>query len=303
MSLASANNGGPTSGPDTNVDAESGLNNIPLEDWEEQNRTASILLMSIDKDFKVQKQQSYSYWHANWEVYVGRFVSGTQDGIFLFDRMIGSGRMLSFDDQLHVKDFQLVRNLSGNWLVLSGDFAEQGRSQLLLYDASNGDARMLAFDPHLAVEQQKTYSSWATNLVPYVGHFGTDSLNLMLYNAQAGQSSFISFDKEMQIEQQQSVKSWDQSWQILVGSFLDRSRCLRLNNCSTGDDILVLNRSTGQIAQYMFSFGRPLKIYDNRAQGFVRMGASGDEALLAVDTTNFSLAGTLQTSIRDEELY
>ena len=125
----------------------------------------------------------------------------------------------------------------------------------------------------------------------------------MLYDPQSGHSTFVAFDKSLAITQQTTVQSWGQQWQILVGAFLDRQRCLSNGNCSTGDDILVLNRKTGQIEQYVFSFGRKFQVYDNRSQAFMRRGVVSDTHLNQVDTTTFSLLTTLVTNIRDEELY
>ncbi|MBO0782463.1 MAG: CHAP domain-containing protein, partial [Ktedonobacteraceae bacterium] len=287
-------------GPNKNGD----LSGVPLEDWEKQNRTANIRVISFDKNLHISHQQSYTLWHANWEVYVGRFVSSQQDGIFLYDRTAGEGRMVDFDNKLRVKDFQLVHNISGNWMVYSGDFAGTGRAQLLLYDPSNGAAQMLTFDRRLHLQQQKTYDQWATNLIPYVGHFGLPSLSVMLYDPQADQSTFVAFDKSLEIAHQYTVKAWDDEHsQILVGSFLDRTRCLKLDSCSTGDDLLVLNRQTGQIEQYVFSFGRTFQMFDNRVQGFSRLGVPTDQAVVPVDTTSFTLLQTIRTSIKNEELY
>ncbi|MBV9616820.1 MAG: hypothetical protein JO031_15305 [Ktedonobacteraceae bacterium] len=84
---------------------------------------------------------------------------------------------------------------------------------------------------------------------------------------------------------------------------MDRSRCLTNGNCTNGDDILVLNRQTGQLEQYVFTFGRKFAIYDNRIQAFMRDGVVSDNHLNAVDTTTFSLLTTLKTNIRNEELY
>jgi ferredoxin len=129
------------------------------------------------------------------------------------------------------------------------------------------------------------------------------NLSVMLYDPQTAQSTFVAFDKSLEITHQYQVASWNQNWQRLVGAFVDRSRCVASGNCTSGDDILVLNRQTGQIQQYVFSFGRKYQVFDSRSQAFLRDGVARDANLGPVDTTSFSLLGTLNTSIRDEELY
>jgi hypothetical protein len=74
-------------------------------------------------------------------------------------------------------------------------------------------------------------------------------------------------------------------------------------DCSRGDDILVLDRKTGQVKQYIFTFGRQFQVYDNRAQTFIRQGVDTSERIDSVDTTTFKLVTTLSTPIRDEEVY
>ena len=113
----------------------------------------------------------------------------------------------------------------------------------------------------------------------------------------------MTFSSSLNMTHQYTVKSWDQHWQILVGAFVDRSRCVSSGGCANGDDILVLNRDSGQLGQYVFSFGRKYQVYDNRTQAFVRAGVAADSNLSAVDLTTFSLVTTLNTSIRNEELY
>lgn len=272
-------------------------------DWESAGRTANILVLDFNKDFSVHVQQQYTLWHANWEVYVGRFVNANQDGIFLYDRIVGEGRIMDFDTNLQIHHYQEAHNLDGNWVVYSGDFAGTGRAQLLMYDPSTGDGQMLAFASDLSVTKRVPYSKLGTGMVPYVGHFGMPNASVMLYDPQSGHSTFLAFDTSLAIAQQTTVQSWGQNWQILVGAFLDRERCLSNGNCSTGDDILVLNRQTGQIEQYVFSFGRTFQVYDNRSQAFIRQGMASDTHINQVNTTTFSLLTTLLTNIRDEEIY
>jgi len=279
------------------------LSGTAPQDWEKLGRTANIVVLNFDKDFAVHVQQSYTLWHANWEVYVGRFASATQDGIFLYDRLAGEGRIMDFDAKLLINHYQETHNLDGNWILYSGDFTGAERAQLFLYDPGSGDGQMLAFKPDLTLEKQLTYTNLGTGMVLYAGHFGLPNVSVMLYDPQAGRSTFLAFDKALAIAQQTTVQSWGQRWQILVGAFLDRSRCIINGNCSTGDDILVLDRQTGKIGQYVFSFGRKFQVYDNRSQAFLRQGGAPDKRLNNVDTTTFSLLNTLSTNIHDEELY
>jgi hypothetical protein len=125
----------------------------------------------------------------------------------------------------------------------------------------------------------------------------------MLYNVHIGQSTFIAFDSALRIIYKYTVASWDQNSQILVGSFLDRSRCLASHTCGNGDDILVLNRKTGEAKQFIFSFGNHFKVFDNRTQAFLREGVTSKPALSTVDASTFSMISTLDTSIHNEELY
>jgi len=154
-----------------------------------------------------------------------------------------------------------------------------------------------------SVVNQKSMSGWGTNQVLYIGHFGLSSLSVMLYNPQASQSTFIAFDKSLRVSHQYTISSWDQNSQVLVGAFLDRSRCLASHTCTSGDDILVLNRKTGQVKQYIFSFGNHFKVFDNRVQAFLRERAASIATLSTVDATSFSLMSTLDTGIHNEELY
>lgn len=273
------------------------------QDWERLGRTANILVLDFNQDFSIRQQQQYSLWHANWEVYVGRFAGRDRDGIFLYDRNVGEARIMDFDAGMQVDDYQEIHNLDGNWIVYSGDFSGSGRAQLLLYDPSSGSAQILTFARDLSLEKQKTYSDWGTNMVLYVGHFGMPTLSVMLYDPQQEQSAFIAFSRSLEVKQQYTVQSWSARWQILVGAFLDRAHCLSKGNCSSGDDILALDRKTGRIQQYVFSFGRQFQLFDNRAQSFQRNGVETGQHLNSVDTTSFSLLNTLSTNVRDEELY
>ena len=263
----------------------------------------NVIVFNFKKDFSINRQQQYTLWHDTWEVYVGRFANLHQDSIFLYDRIPGEARILDFDSKMVVSHYQEIHNLAGNWEVHSGNFNNSKRDQVLLYDPSSGDAQFLRFGSDLSLVNHKRVAGWGTGRVLYIGHFGLPSLSIMLYNAQAGQSTFLAFDSALRVAHQYTISSWDQNSQVLVGAFLDRSRCLATHTCSSGDDILVLNRKSGQVKQYIFSFGNHFKVFDNRVQAFLREGVTSTATLSAVDATSFSLMSTLDTSIHNQELY
>jgi CHAP domain-containing protein len=279
------------------------LSGSPLQSWETQDRMSNVIVLDFQKDFRINQQQQYTLWHDSWEVYIGRFVNPKQDGIFLYDRLQGEVRVLSFNSQLIVSKYQEIHNLTGNWEIHSGNFNNSSREQILLYDPSNGNAQFLTFGSDLSLLKQINLSGWGTNRVLYIGHFGLPSLSIMLYNAHVGQSTFMAFDSALRNLYKYTVSSWDQNSQILVGSFLDRSRCLASLTCGNGDDILVLNRKTGEAKQYIFSFGNHFKVFDNRTQSFLREGVTTKPSLSTVDASTFSMISTLDTSIHNEELY
>jgi hypothetical protein len=161
----------------------------------------------------------------------------------------------------------------------------------------------MTFKSNLALNKQQSYDNWGTNTVLYVGHFGLPTLSVMLYDPQAANSTFMAFNSSLNVSHQYTVQSWDQNWQILIGSFLDHTRCASNSDCTNDDDILVLNRQTGQLQQYVFSFGRKFQVFDNRLQSFLRTGAASEYQMRSVDTTRFSLSTTLSTDIHGEELY
>lgn len=263
----------------------------------------NVIVFDVDQNFHIRYERFYKLADNAWEVYVGRFINAQQDGLFLFDRIKGNALLLSFGFNLFVAHKQTQSNLNSNWTVFSGDFSGSGRAQVLLYDPTTGDANIQVLSPALALTATKTYSTFGTNQVLYVGHFGLPTLSVMLYDPQAQQSTFIAFDSTLAIAHQVTVASWNQNYQVLIGSFLDRSRCLLTHTCLTGDDILVLNRQTGQIEQFVFSFGNLYQVYDNRSQPYDRTGAASQPRLITVDASVFSLLNTLSTSIRNEELY
>jgi hypothetical protein len=270
---------------------------------ETQAAPANVLVVDFTRDLSVRHVQPYTLSQNSWEVYVGRFVNPGQDGIFLYDRTSGEARIMSFTSALLLAHSQELHTLAGNWEVHSGDFAGSGQAQVLLYDPGTGDAHFLVFARDLSLAAQKRYAGWGKNLVLYPGHFGSPAPGIMLYDPAAQQSTFLAFDARLQITLHSAVPSWDQHWQLLVGAFLDRSRCLARGNCTTGDDILLLDRRTGEMQQYIFSFGPRFKVYDNRLQAFLREGAAAEARLIAVGAPSFSVLATLETTITVEELY
>ncbi len=274
-----------------------------LQQWRLANRTANAVILDFNTDLSVHHIQQYTQWHNSWEVYVGRYTNANQDGIFLYDRRIGEARVMDFDSTMAINNYQEIHNLSGNWQVFSGDFNGSGRAQIMLYEPSRGMGSFLILGPDLSLVKRLDYTGWTPNEVFYVGHFGTDRLNAMLYDPQAGTSTFIVFNDALKILTLHTVHSWDQHYQILVGAFVDHTACLASGNCGKGDDILVLNRATGQIQQYVFTFGRQYQVINNRAQPFVRSGFSTNSEYRTIDTTLFQAVGTFATSIANEELY
>ncbi len=264
---------------------------------------SNVIVFDVNQNFGIKYERFYTLADNAWEVYVGPIVSVQQDGLFLYDRIQGNGLLLSFGFNLFVAHKQALKNLNSNWEVFTGSFNGSDQAQVLLYDPSSGDAEALVLSPALVVTDTKTYSSFSTNQVLYVGHFGLPMVSVMLYDPQVQQSTFVAFDSTLTISHQVTVTSWDQHYQVLIGAFIDRSRCLATHSCATGDDILVLNRQTGQIEQYVFSFGNQYPVYDNRSQPFDREGVASQPALVTVDASVFSLLNTLSTSIRNEELY
>ena len=274
-----------------------------LQQWRMTNRTANAVILDFNKDLSVRHLQQYTQWHNSWEVYVGRYTNSNQDGVFLYDRRIGEARIMDFDDSMVINNYQEIHDLTGNWQVFSGDFNGSGRAQVMLYEPSKGMGAFLVFGSDLSLAKRLDYTGWTPNEVFYVGHFGTNRLNAMLYDPQAGTSTFIVFNDALKILTLHTVHSWDQHYQILVGAFVDRTACLASASCGKGDDILVLNRATGQIQQYIFTFGRQYQVINNRAQPYVRSGFSTSSEYTTVDTTTFEISGTFATSIGNEELY
>src|SRR6266496_791484 len=264
---------------------------------------SNVIALDFDQNFQVLHFQQYTLMDINWDVYTGGFVNSIQDGLLLYDRVLCEVRLLGFDSHLHITHNQPIHNVDGNWEVFSGDFKGAGRSQVLFYNPIGGNAQILTLKTDLSLADTKNYTGWGTNQVLYVGHFGAPTLSVMLYDPQAVLSIFLEFDNTLMVSHQVTVHSWDNHWQILIGSFLDRSRCLASNNCSTGDDILVLNRRTGQLEQFVFSFGNQYQVDDTRSQGFVRSRVAPMDSLTSIDASSFSLLTTLNTSIRGEELY
>ncbi len=287
----------------TDPTRNSDLSGSILQEWERKDRTANIMLLDFNADFSIRQQQQYTLWHDSWEVYVGRFDSAQQDGIFLYDRVAGEGRIMDFTNQLLVNNYQELHNLNENDVVYSGDFTASGRAQILFYDPNAGNIQILSFKKDLVLEGQKQQANIGTHQVLYVGYFGMSTLSIMLYDARNAQSTFIGFDRQLNITHQYLLKSWDQSWQILVGNFVDRTQCQDNTNCMAKDAILVLNRHTGQLECYVFTFGRQFSVYDNRIESFLRQGVPVQGGVDKVDMSSYSMVQSLNTSIRDEELY
>jgi hypothetical protein len=272
-------------------------------DWQSSGLTAELFLVSFTNQFAVGTTQDYSSWHNSWEIYVGSFVNADQDGLFLYDRNVGEGRLVSFSSNLTLASFQFLHNLGGNWEVHVGDFAGQGQAQILLYDATTGDAQILLLKKDLSVANEFSYYDWGSGQVLYVGHFGMSTLSVMLYDPQQAQSTFVAFDASLNIVHQYTAASWGQNQQILLGSFFNSQLCPTRQACAAGDDILVLNRANGEMQQYVFAFGNQFQVFDNRSQGFLRDGVQVQESVLPVDSTLFTLFNSLDTTIRNEELY
>lgn len=272
-------------------------------EWATSGLSAEIRLVSFTKNGGVGVSQDYSLWHNSWEIYIGRFLSPTRDGVFLYDRTVGEARVVGFSAKLQLAQFRFLHNLGGNWDVHTGSFNGQIQAQILLYDPGTGDAQMLTLKKDLTVDKQITYASWGTDLVLYVGHFGLPTLSVMLYDPQLARSTFLAFDTSLNIVHQAIIQTWDQNSQILVGAFLDRSLCLTQHTCASGDDILVLNRTTGMVQQYVFSFGNLFNIYDNRIQAYLRDGMAMVASMFPVDASLFRLLSSEASTIHGEELY
>lgn len=279
------------------------LSGGPAVDTQSLGLSPNILLVSFKSNFSVGRQQRYTLMHDAWEVYMGRFVNTHQDGLFIYDRIAGEGRIMDFTKNLQVRDYQAVLNLGSDWEVHTGDFSNSGRAQLLLYDPGSGDMQFLAFAANLSLTRRVDVANISAGMVLYVGHFGLPSLSVMLYNPSAGQSTFMAFDPSFHVVRQQTVASWGQHWQVLIGAFLDRSSCLSDHSCTTGDDILVLDRSTGVVQRFVFTFGNTYQVYDNRSQSFLREGVAPAPNLTAVNASSFNMMAILDTGVTSEELY
>lgn len=263
----------------------------------------NILLLSFSSDLHIRQPQAYTLMHDSWEVYVGRFVNAHQDGLFLYDRTAGQARILDFSRALLVTHYQSLSLPPGNWDIHSGDFAGSGRAQVLLYDPGTGDLHFLIFAPDLLLANQVDDAGLNIDQVLYVGHFGLPALSVMLSDPAAGQSTFIAFDASLHVSHQVTVSSWDQHWQVLIGAFLDRAACQAASGCTAVDDVLVLNRQSGQLQQYRFTFGNQYTVFDNRLQAFLRDGVVITARLQTVETSSFTWQASLDASITTEELY
>lgn len=265
--------------------------------------TPNIVLVSFKSDFSIDKEQEYTLMHDSWEVYIGRFDNPNRDGLFLYDRTAGEARIVDFTSILLVNHYQALSGLAGNWDIHTGDFNGSGRAQVLLYDPGSGDAQFLVFAPDLSLKTQVNNLALLPGQVLYVGHFGLPSLSVMLFDPVAGQSTFYAFDTSLAISRQYSAPSWTQRWQVLIGSFLDRSTCIANHTCAAGDDVLALNRQTGKIEQFIFTFGNQYHVFDNRSQSFLREGAATTPVMNTVNASSFASQVVLNTGILNDELY
>jgi CHAP domain len=263
----------------------------------------NVVLVSFKSDFSINQQQEYTLMHDSWEVYIGRFDGPNQDGLFLYDRTAGEARIMDFTSKLQVNHYQALLSLDGNWDIHTGDFNGSGRAQVLLYDPGTGDAQFLVFGPDLSLATQVDNPNLLPGQVLYVGHFGLPSLSVMLFDPVAEQSTFYAFGKSLLITKQYSAQSWTQHWQVLIGSFLDRSVCIANHTCAAGDDVLALNRQTGKVQQFIFTFGNQYHVFDNRSQSFLRDGAASTPIMNSVDASSFVPQTILNTGILNDELY
>ncbi|WP_376793648.1 hypothetical protein, partial [Thermogemmatispora sp.] len=285
--------------------SDGGGNDLGGSQSSQSQLVPNVLLVDFTSTFGIRQLQRYLLSQDSWEIYIGRFVSAQQDGLFLYDRLNGQARLISFNARLQVAHNQAVTDLDGNWQVYSGDFCGLGQAQLLLYDPIAGQAQLLLLNRNLQVQARQSYSQWSSGGILYTGHFGGAAEGLMLYDPLRAESTFIAFDRQGELTHQYTVASWNQDWQVLIGSFIDHTSCGAEATCATGDDILVLNRQTGRLEQYAFHFQPTLKLYDNRLQAFVREGLAQeqDNYLKIVDTSTFSLLAILDTPVHSEELY
>jgi len=274
-----------------------------LQQWQTTGRTANAIVLDFNADLSIRHLQQYTQWHNSWEIYVGRYKNANQDGVFLYDRKIGEARVMDFNASMAINDYQELHDLKGNWQVFSGNFNGSGRAQVMLYDPSKGMGAFLVLGSDLSLVKRQGYKGWTPNEVLYIGRFGADRLNAMLYDPQTGTSTFIAFNNALKVQTIRTMHSWDKNYQILVGSFVDRSTCIADGNCGKGDDILVLNRKTGQIQQYVFTFGRQYQVINSAARPYTRQGSDSSKVYKTVDTTIFKIIGTFDTTIKNEELY
>ena len=270
--------------------------------------SSNVLLVNFDATGTPRIQRAYSLWNANWEFYTGHLTSLLHDDVFVYDRISGEGHLLLFDASLRVQHETLLHGLQGDWLLTMGDFIGVGTAQLFLYDPTQGTARMLAFAADGSLHTQQTYTHLGTHELVYVGHFGLPTMSVMLHDPTPGQSLFLSFDRHLDISHESRVQTWGTRWQILVGSFLPRTTTacadtLDTAPCSTHDDLLVLDRQTGQLTPFVVSLKQNASRFDPRVTAFERLRVAPTLPVQPVETSIVSLAATLETSIRNEEVY
>lgn len=263
----------------------------------------NVVLVSFKSDFSIKQQQEYTLMHDSWEIYIGRFDNSNQDGLFLYDRTAGEARIMDFTSKLLVNHYQTLFSLDGNWDIHTGDFNGSGRAQVLLYDPGTGNAQFLIFGSDLSLVKQVDDFGLLPGQVLYVGHFGLPSLSVMLFDPVAERSTFYAFGTSLLIAKKYTTRSWTQHWQVLIGSFLDRSACIANHTCAAGDDVLALNRQTGQVQQFIFTFGNQYHVFDNRSQAFLRDGGASAPVMNTVDASSFAPQTILNTGILNDELY
>ena len=276
--------------------------------------SSNVWFVTFDATGTPRVQRPYTLWNANWEYSIGSLTSASQDDLFLYDRTRGEGHLLVFGSSFQVQHETVMHGLQGNWLLTMGDFIGAGTAQLLLYDPTQGTARMLAFARDGSVQQHQDYSHLGTHELVYTGYFGLPTMSVMLHDPTQGQSLFLSFDHQLALSHESRMQTWGTRWQVLVGSFLleTTTGCTDTPPCSTGetretagthDDLLVLDRQTGQLEPFAISLAHNAHRFDPRVMAFERLGVAPTLQARPVETGVVSLGATLETSIRTEEVY
>ncbi len=194
---------------------------------------------------------------------------------------------LDFDQNFQVLHFQQYTLMDNNWEVYTGGFVNSNQDGLLLYDRVLRDVRLLGFDSNLHITHNQPIHNVDGNWEVFSGDFkGAGRSQVLFYNPIGGNAQILTLKTDLSLADTKNYTGWGTN-----------------HNCSTGDDILVLNRRTGQLEQFVFSFGNQYQVDDTRSQGFVRSRVAPMDSLTSIDASSFSLLTTLNTSIRGEELY